>query len=64
MVKKGMKKPRKLAKSELSIDRKGTSQKRTKAELVVMILAIAKERAADRVGFICGKELAELRGGL
>lgn len=45
MVKKGTKKPRKLAKSDLFPLIEKELHKRTKAELVAMILAIAKEHA-------------------
>ena len=45
MVKKGTKKPRKLAKSDRFPLIEKELHKRTKAELVAMILAIAKEHA-------------------
>ena len=48
MVKKGTKKPRKLAKSNRIPLIEKALHKRTKAELVVTILAIAKEHAVVR----------------
>ncbi len=78
MVKKGTKKLRKLAQIDRFPLIEKALRKRTKAELIETILMIAKDHAvvarelesrldemqiADRVGFICDDELAELRDG-
>ena len=89
MVKKGTKKPRKLAKTDRFPLIEKALRKRTKAELIETILmtdeisdclkpviravkAVGGDQAAkwafemqiaDRVGFICDDELAEMRDG-